>query len=115
MCALEAEEGFAKKLAGCRIFYRIGGKGPFALVVPVNGGMDSFLYATGLSPLEFYLALITFDPRGVGRSDPVQTSDEFALETTAEDAAAVADALLLDRTGGFGPSPGGGGAPTSAL
>lgn len=115
MCALEAEEGFAKNLAGRRIFYRIGGKGPFALVMPVNWGMDSFLYATGLSPLEFYLALITFDPRGVGRSDPVQTSDEFALETTAEDAAAVADALLLDRTVVFGHSSGGAVALTYAL
>jgi len=115
MCALEAEEGFAKNLAGHRIFYRVGGKGPFALVMPVNWGMDSFLYATGLSPLEFYLALITFDPRGVGRSDPVQTSDEFALETTAEDAAAVADALLLDRTVVFGHSSGGAVALTYAL
>src|SRR3989304_1953216 len=66
-------------------------------------------------PREFYLALITFDPRGVGRSDPVQTSDEFALETTAEDAAAVADALLLDRTVVFGHSSGGAVALTYAL
>lgn len=115
MCALEAEEGLAKNLAGRRIFYRIGGRGPFALVMPVNWGMDSFLYAAGLSPLEFYLALITFDPRGVGRSDPVQTSDEFALETTAEDAAAVADALLLDRTVVLGHSSGGAVALTYAL
>lgn len=66
MCALEAEEGFATASDGRRIFFRVGGKGPFVLVMPPNWGVDSYVYTRGSSPLEFWLALVTFDPRRVG-------------------------------------------------
>lgn len=107
MCALEAEEGFAMAQDGARLFYRVSGKGPFALVMPVNWGMDSYIYTKGLSSLEFWLALVTWDPRGVGRSDPVKSLDEFAVRRTAQDAAVVADAVGLDRSAVIGHSGGG--------
>jgi proline iminopeptidase len=107
MCALEAEEGFATASDGRRIFYRVSGKGPFAIVMPPNWGVDSYIYAKGLSSLEFWLAVVTFDPRGVGRSEPVQSADQFALETTARDAAAVADTLHVERGVVIGHSGGG--------
>lgn len=75
--------------------------------MPANWGIDSFVYTKGLSPLEFWLALVTFDPRGVGRSDPVQSSAEYAMEVTAQDAAAVAKELRLDRSAVVGHSSGG--------
>lgn len=115
MCALEAEEAFATARDGRRIFYRVSGKGPFALVMPVNWGMDSYVYTKGLSSLEFYLALVTFDPRGVGRSDPAGSTDEFSMETTAHDAASVADAVGLPRTVVLGHSSGGAVVLTYAL
>jgi len=115
MCALEAEEGFATALDGRRIFFRISGKGPFALVMPANWGVDSFVYAKGLSPLEFWLALVTFDPRGVGRSDPVQTSDEYAMTVTTQDAVAVAAEIHVDRSVVVGHSSGGAVALSYAL
>lgn len=115
MCALEAEEGFAPSPDGPRIFYRVGGKGPFALVMPVNWGLDSYIYTKGLSSLEFYLALVTFDPRGVGRSAPARSPSEFAMEVTARDAAAVADHLGLARSVVIGHSSGGAVALTYAL
>lgn len=115
MCALEAEEGFARSDDGRGIFYRVSGKGPFALVMPVNWGLDSYVYTRGLSSLEFYLALVTFDPRGVGRSDPVESAAEFSMDVTARDAAAVADHLGLARTVVLGHSSGGAVALTYAL
>ncbi len=115
MCALEAEEGFAKTSDGLRIFHRVSGKGPFALVMPVNWGMDSYVYAKGFSSMEFWLALVTFDPRGVGRSDPARSPEEFGLDTTAADAAAVASALGLHRGVVVGHSSGGAVALTYAL
>lgn len=115
MCALEAEEGHAVAHDGVRIFYRVGGKGPFALVMPVNWGLDSYVYTKVLSSLEFTLALVTFDPRGVGRSDDVRSEDEFAMEVTSRDAAAVADALSLSRSVVIGHSSGGAVALTYAL
>lgn len=115
MCALEAEEGFAEADDGRRIYYRVSGKGPFAVVMPVNWGMDSYIYSKGLSSLEFYLALVTWDPRGVGKSDPARTPSEFALERTADDAASVADALALPRAVVIGHSSGGAVALTYAL
>lgn len=107
MCALEVEEGFAPTPDGPRIFFHVSGKGPFALVMPVNWGMDSYVYTKGLSSLEFYLALVTFDPRGVGRSDPPSSPEEFSLEHTVCDATVVADAVGLPRSVVLGHSSGG--------
>ena len=115
MCALETEEGFTSAPDGQRIFFRVSGKGPFVLLMPPNWGVDSYLYTKGLSSLEFWLALVTFDPRGVGRSDPVRSPDEYALEVTARDAAAVAEALRLDRSVVIGHSSGGAVALSYAL
>jgi pimeloyl-ACP methyl ester carboxylesterase len=115
MCALEAEEAYAKAGDGRRIFYRIGGKGPFALVMPVPWGLDSYIFVRGFSALEFYLALATFDPRGVGRSDPVGEPEEFSLEILADDAADVATAVGLTKTVVIGHSGGGASALMFAL
>jgi len=115
MCALQAEEGFATTADGLRIYHRVSGRGPFALVMPVNWGMDSYIYTKGLSSLEFWLALVTFDPRSVGRSEPARMADEFAMSVTAQDAAAVADAIGLSRTVVIGHSSGGAVALTYAL
>jgi len=115
MCALEAEEGFATAPDGRRVFFRVSGKGPFALVMPANWGVDSLVYTKGLSPLEFWLALVTFDPRGVGRSDPVQSSGEYAMNVTTQDAVAVAAENHIDRSIVIGHSSGGAVALSFAL
>jgi proline iminopeptidase len=115
MCALEAEDGFVLASGGGRIFYRVSGKGPFALVMPANWGVDSYVYARGLSPLEFWLALVTFDPRGVGRSDPVRAMEEYGRDVTARDAASVASALHIERSVVIGHSNGGAVALSYAL
>jgi pimeloyl-ACP methyl ester carboxylesterase len=115
MCALEAEEGFATANDGRRIFFRVSGKGPFALVMPANWGVDSYVYTKGLSPLEFWLALVTYDPRGVGRSDPVQSTDEYAMHRTAQDGLAIADELGLAQSVVIGHSSGGAVALSYAL
>lgn len=108
MCALEAEEGFATAEDDVRLFYRISGKGPFALVMPVNWGLDSSLLSKGLGSLEFYLALVTWDPRGVGRSGPARSPPgDFALDVTARDAGSVADAVGLATSVVIGHSSGG--------
>ncbi len=107
MCALEVEEAHAVAPDGARILYRVSGKGPFAMVMPVPWGLDSFIQTRGFSSLAFYLALVTFDPRGVGGSDPARSEDEFSRETTVRDAAAVADAVGLPRSVVIGHSGGG--------
>ncbi len=115
MCALEVEEARAVASDGARILYRISGKGPFAMVMPVPWGLDSYIQTRGFSSLAFYLALVTFDPRGVGGSDPARSDDEFSRETTVRDAAAVADAVGLPRSVVIGHSGGGAIALTYAL
>ncbi len=115
MCALEVEEAHATTPDGARILYRISGKGPFALVMPVPWGLDSYIQTRGFSSLGFYLALVTFDPRGVGGSDPVRSDVEYSRETTVRDAASVADAVGLPRSVVLGHSGGGAVALTYAL
>ncbi len=115
MCALEIEEAHAVAPDGAKILYRVSGKGPFAMVMPVPWGVDSLIQTQGFSSLAFYLALVTFDPRGVGGSDPVRSEDEFSRDTTVGDAAAVADAVGLPRSVVIGHSGGGAVALTYAL
>ncbi len=115
MCALEVEEAYAVAADGARIFYRVSGKGPFAMVMPVPWGVDSYIQTRGFSSLGFYLALVTFDPRGVGGSAGVRSPDEFSRDTTARDAAAVADEVGLPRSVVIGHSGGGAVALTYAL
>ncbi len=115
MCALEVEEARAVAPDGARILYRVSGKGPFALVMPVPWGLDSYIQTRGFSSLGFYLALVTFDPRGVGGSDPVASEAEYSDATIARDAAAVADAVGLPRSVVIGHSGGGAVALTYAL
>jgi proline iminopeptidase len=85
------------------------------MVMPVPWGLDSYIQTRGFSSLGFYLALVTFDPRGVGGSDPARSEDEFSRDTTARDAAAVADAVGLPRSVVLGHSGGGAVALTYAL
>ncbi len=115
MCALEVEEAQAVAADGARLLYRVSGKGPFAMVMPVPWGLDSFIQTRGFSSLAFYLALVTFDPRGVGGSDPVRSEDEFSRDVTVRDAAAVADAVGLPKSVVIGHSGGGAVALTYAL
>lgn len=115
MCALEIEEAHAIAPDGTRILYRVSGKGPFAMVMPVPWGLDSFIQTRGFSSLAFYLALVTFDPRGVGGSDPAASDADYSGETIARDAAAVADAVGLPRSVVLGHSGGGAVALTYAL
>ncbi len=115
MCALEVEEAQAVAPDGAHLLYRVSGKGPFAMVMPVPWGLDSFIQTRGFSSLAFYLALVTFDPRGVGGSDPVRSDREFSRETTVRDAAAVADAVGLSKSVVIGHSGGGAVALTYAL
>ena len=115
MCALEVEEAFATAADGARILYRVSGKGPFGMVLPVPWGLDSYIQSRGFSSLAFYLALVTFDPRGVGGSDAVASEAEYSNETIARDAAVVADAVGLPRSVVFGHSGGGAIALTYAL
>jgi pimeloyl-ACP methyl ester carboxylesterase len=115
MCALEVEEAHATAPDGARILYRVSGKGPFAMVMPVPWGLDSYIQTRGFSSLGFYLALVTFDPRGVGGSDAARSEDEFSRDTIAGDAAAVADAVGLPRSVVIGHSGGGAVALSYAL
>ena len=115
MCALEIEEATATAPDGARILYRISGKGPFALVMPVPWGLDSYIQTRGFSSLSFYLALVTFDPRGVGGSSAVRSEAEFSRDTTARDAALVADVNGLSRSVVIGHSGAGAVALTYAL
>jgi len=107
MCALEVEEAHATAPDGARILYRVSGKGPFAMVMPVPWGLDSYIQTRGFSSLGFYLALVAFDPRGVGGSDPARSDEDFSSDVTVRDAAAVADAVGLPRSIVVGHSGGG--------
>jgi proline iminopeptidase len=83
--------------------------------MPVNWGMDHFLYTKGLSALETFLTLVYWDPRGVGRSSPVDDEAQFALGVTARDGDALRAHLGFEKTVVFGHSDGGAVALTYAL
>ena len=104
MCALEVEEAYATTPDGARILYRVSGKGPFAMVMPVPWGLDSYIQTRGFSSLGFYLALVTFDPRGVGGFDAARPDAQFSRDTTARGAAAGAQSRGLPGRAGLAGS-----------
>jgi pimeloyl-ACP methyl ester carboxylesterase len=64
---LAAGEHYAE-FPGVKLFYAVRGKGPVLVIQAPGWGVGSEYLRNGLAPLETDFTVITFDPRGSGRS-----------------------------------------------
>jgi pimeloyl-ACP methyl ester carboxylesterase len=100
-----ADSGFATALDGrTRLYWESHGEGPPVLLIHGLGLSGGAWWRTvdALSPS---LRVITFDHRGIGRSESPMPS--YTTEAMADDAASVLDALELDAVHVYGFSLGG--------
>jgi class 3 adenylate cyclase len=90
------------------IAYQVGGEGPVTILMSSYGtiSVDSFEdephFARFLDGLTAFARVVRFDRRGVGLSDPIDTTQPPTLEQGVEDAIAVLDAAGVERAVAFG-------------
>jgi pimeloyl-ACP methyl ester carboxylesterase len=83
---------------GIRIFFEVHGSGePTVVLLPTWSIVHSRVWKAQIPALARRNRVITFDPRGNGRSDRPTTVAAYAETEFAEDALAVMDATSTDR------------------
>ncbi len=88
------------------IGYSKSGHGHPLLIAPVPWGIDGHRWTT-LDTLAEHFTLIRLDPRGTGRSGPVQDKNEYGIPTLVSDIEALRLHLGIDRWHVMGQSAGG--------
>jgi pimeloyl-ACP methyl ester carboxylesterase/UDP:flavonoid glycosyltransferase YjiC (YdhE family) len=94
---LPAESGFAES-NGVRVAYEVFGQGEETiLLLPPWSLTHSRFWKLQVPYLARHFRVVTFDPRGNGRSDRPETAAEYAPHREADDALAVLDATGTAR------------------
>lgn len=89
---------------GVDLCYRVQGKGaPLLLIMGLGGPQQSWFFQ--VRAFQRHYQVITFDNRGVGRTD--DRGEPFTVRTMAEDAVALLDHLSIERAHVLGYSLGG--------
>jgi pimeloyl-ACP methyl ester carboxylesterase len=91
------EEGYVER-GGVRVFWeRYGGGDPAVLLMPTWEIVHSRMWKGQIPYLARHATVVTFDPRGNGRSDRPRDSRAYDRRELADDAVAVLDAAGVDR------------------
>ena len=89
--------GFVER-DGVRVFYEVYGSGdPTVVLLPTWSIIHSRLWKLQIPDLARRFRVVTFDPRGNGRSDRPVKADAYAEAEFAADALAVMDATATER------------------
>ena len=91
------EEGYVER-DGVRVFWERYGEGePTVLLPPTWEIVHSRFWKGQIPYLARHTRVVTFDPRGNGRSDRPDGDDAYVRREFADDALAVLDAAGVDR------------------
>ncbi|WP_404405851.1 alpha/beta fold hydrolase [Pelagibacterium halotolerans] len=93
------------KVPGATLYYERWGQGPMLLVIP-GGPQDAGVFADLARVLADRYAVVAYDPRGNSRSPFDGDTQPLDLDTQADDAAALIDALGEGSAYVFGTSGG---------
>src|SRR4051812_48768062 len=86
------DSGFAER-RGVRVVWEVFGEGPDTILLLPPWAIGHSRFWKGQVPyLARHFRVVTFDPRGNGRSDRPDSADEYGPWNTAADALAVLDA-----------------------
>jgi proline iminopeptidase len=97
---------FTAELNGFKIHYEVHGQGPVLMTVPNSWGLTLEGLRALYRPLEDRLTLVYFDPRGMGRSDPVREDADMGMAAVRADFDALRQHLGLERVNAIGWSNG---------
>jgi pimeloyl-ACP methyl ester carboxylesterase len=84
------------KLDGVDIHYRIEGHGPLLVIQVPGWGIGTEYLEKGLAPLQQQFTVLSYDPRGTGRSTPVSASAHLGNKDLADDLEQLRAYLGLD-------------------
>jgi pimeloyl-ACP methyl ester carboxylesterase/predicted glycosyltransferase len=91
--ALTPNESAFAEVGGVRIAYEVFGEGDETLLLlPPWAIIHSRFWKLQVPYLARHFRVVTFDPRGNGRSDRPESAEEYGPRVTAQDALAVLDA-----------------------
>jgi pimeloyl-ACP methyl ester carboxylesterase len=91
------EEDYVER-NGVRVFYEVYGEGePTVLLLPTWSIVHSRQWKMQIPYLARHIRVLTFDPRGNGRSDRPPEPDAYLEQEFADDALAVMDATAAER------------------
>ena len=91
------EEGYAER-DGVKLYYEVYGAGePTVMLMPTWEIVHSRSWKFQIPYLARHCRVVTFDPRGNGRSDRPEDFDAYRRREFAADALAVLDAAGIDR------------------
>src|SRR5262245_54752599 len=100
-------EGFVDR-DGVKLHYEVYGEGERTILfIPAWAIVHSRAYKLQIPYFSDRFRVITYDPRGNGKSDRPVTAEGYALEQLVGDPLAVMDALGVERAILFGYSIGG--------
>ncbi len=92
------------RVNGINIYYRVQGKGePLVLIMGLGGECGDWLLQA--RAFKKYYRVVTFDNRGVGRSD--KPGESYTVKTMADDTVGLMDHLGIDKAHILGVSLGG--------
>jgi pimeloyl-ACP methyl ester carboxylesterase/predicted glycosyltransferase len=91
------EQGYVER-AGVKLFYELYGEGdPTILLLPTWSIIHSRLWKAQIPYLARHFRVLTFDGRGIGKSDRPRGRDAYAVKEFVDDALAVMDATGTER------------------
>lgn len=99
---------FRAELNDFVIHYEIHGRGPVMMVVPNSWGLDIVGLRGMLGGLEKRLTMVYFDPRGMGKSNPVRAESDMSMAAVRADFDALRRHLELEKVHAIGWSNGAG-------
>lgn len=97
---------FSAELDGFDIHYEVHGSGPVVMTVPNSWGLALGGLRGLYRPLEEYVTMVYFDPRGMGGSGPVVDDADMGLAAVRQDFDALRRHLGLERVHAIGWSNG---------
>lgn len=104
---MQLENGsFTAELGGHRIHYEVHGSGPVLMTVPNSWGLSLVGLRGMYEPLEEYVTMVYFDPRGMGGSGAVTEPADMGMEAVRADFQALREHLGLEKVNAIGWSNG---------
>ena len=95
--AIPENGAFSAELNGRQIHYEVHGRGPACMVLPVSWGLSHGGMRGMLKGLEEHLTMIYFDPRGMGRSAPIESDEDMSIAAVREDCNALLQHLGIEK------------------
>lgn len=87
------------EINGVKLWYLVRGKGPILIVYPSSAGWggDCSVYIEYLKPWEEQKTVIYFEPRGLGKSERLDSLSDYTMDKYVEELEQFREKLKIDK------------------